>query len=240
MTSPFLAVPPSAWVASNELAFAIRDRHPVAPGHTLVVPRRPVATWFDASMEEQRALMALVDAVKVSLDSELAPDGYNVGWNAGAAAGQTIFHLHVHVIPRRAGDVVDPTGGVRNVIPGRGNYLSPRPLWIMVAGPYSSGAADAAARAANLAAMNRAALALARAGHVPVIGVNAALPLIELAAEPSAFDELMMPISLALADRCDACLRIGGPSHGADAEAARFRAAGKPVYLALADVPPAR
>jgi diadenosine tetraphosphate (Ap4A) HIT family hydrolase len=240
MSSPFLAVPPSEWVASNELAFAIRDRHPVAPGHTLVVPRRPVATWFDASVAEQGAMMALVDVVKVSLDAALAPDGYNVGWNVGAAAGQTVFHLHVHVIPRRAGDVADPTGGVRNVIPGRGNYLSRRPLWIMVAGPYSSGAADAAGRAANLAALNRAALALARAGHVPVVGVNAALPLIDLAAEPAAYDELMMPISLALADRCDACLRFGGPSDGADAEAARFRAAGKPVYLALADVPPAR
>lgn len=240
MSSPFLAVPPSAWVAANELAFAIRDRHPVVPGHTLVVPRRQVATWFDASVDEQRALMELVDVVKASLDAELAPDGYNVGWNAGAAAGQTVFHLHVHVIPRRLGDVADPTGGVRNVIPGRGNYLAPRRLWIMVAGPYSTGAADAAARAANLAALDGAALALARAGHVPIVGVNAALPLIELAASPTAFDELMMPLSLALADRCDACLRIGGSSHGADAEAARFRAAGKPVYLALADVPPAR
>jgi diadenosine tetraphosphate (Ap4A) HIT family hydrolase len=239
VSSPFLAVPSSEWVASNDLAFAIRDRYPVAPGHTLVVPRRGVATWFEASADEQRALMELVAVVKAGLDEQLAPDGYNVGWNVGEAAGQTVFHLHVHVIPRRRGDVADPTGGVRNVIPGRGNYRLPRPLWIMVSGPYTTGGADAAGRAANLAGMNRAALSLFQAGHVPVIGVNAALPVIN-AAGPTSFDDVMMPLSLALADRCDACLRIGGPSAGADAEADRFRATGKPVYLALADVPPAR
>jgi diadenosine tetraphosphate (Ap4A) HIT family hydrolase len=237
--SPFLAIPPASWVASNDLAFAIRDRHPVTPGHTLVVPRREVPTWFEATPDEQRALMELVAVVKAGLDAEQAPDGYNVGWNVGDAAGQTVFHLHVHVIPRRRGDVADPTGGVRSVIPGRGNYRAPRPLWIMVSGPYTSAGADAAGRAADLAAMNRAAASLFRAGHVPVIGVNAALPVIA-AAGPGGGDDVMLPLSLALADRCDACLRIGGPSDGADAEAARFRAVGKPVYLALADVPPAR
>ena len=107
----------------------------------------------------------------------------------------------------------------------------------MVSGPYTSGGADARGRAANLAQMNRAALALFRAGHVPVIGVNMALPVIEAAGE-NAFEEIMMPLSLALADRCDACLRIGGPSKGADDEAERFRARGLPVYIRLEDVPP--
>lgn len=111
-------------------------------------------------------------------------------------------------------------------------------MWIMVAGPYSSGGADAALRAARLAALNEAALALFRAGHVPVIGVNMALPVIA-AAGPESYDAIMMPLSLALAERCDACLRVGGPSAGADAEAARFAAAGKPVYRALDEVPPA-
>jgi len=112
-------------------------------------------------------------------------------------------------------------------------------MWIMVSGPYTSGGADAARRQENLAAMNRAALALFRAGHVPVIGVNLALPVIA-AASGDVFDEVMMPLSLALAERCDACLRMGGPSRGADDEAARFRAAGKPVYERLEDVPPGR
>lgn len=127
--SPFLRLPRTAWVAENELAFAIRDAFPVSPGHTLVVPKRAVATWFDASADEQRALMELVDVVKRDLDAQLPrPDGYNVGFNAGTAAGQTVMHLHVHVIPRYTGDVEDPRGGVRHVIPGKGNYLRGAPL----------------------------------------------------------------------------------------------------------------
>jgi hypothetical protein len=111
-------------------------------------------------------------------------------------------------------------------------------MWIMVAGPYTSGGADAATRAKRLAEMNRAALALFRLGHVPVIGVNMALPVIA-AAEGDAFEEVMMPLSLALTGRCDAVLRIGGPSAGADAELACFAASGKPVFRSLAEVPPA-
>ncbi|BBK36394.1 hypothetical protein STAQ_14720 [Allostella sp. ATCC 35155] len=111
-------------------------------------------------------------------------------------------------------------------------------MWIMVAGPYRSGAADEAARAENLRILNEAAVALLRAGHVPVIGVNMALPMIAAAgADDRAYREIMMPLSLALAERCDACLRIGGPSRGADDEVERFRAAGRPVYRALAEVP---
>ena len=123
MTSPFLEIPESEWVASNTLAFAVRDKYPVSEGHTLVIPRRLVETWFDASAEEQRAIFELVDAVKAQLDRELHPDGYNVGFNAGVAAGQTVMHLHVHVIPRYRNDMDDPRGGVRHVIPSKGNYL---------------------------------------------------------------------------------------------------------------------
>jgi superfamily II DNA or RNA helicase/diadenosine tetraphosphate (Ap4A) HIT family hydrolase len=122
MTSPFLSMPATEWIASNALAFAIRDRFPVTPGHTLVVPRREVATWFEATREEQLAVLDLVDEVKRKLDQELRPHGYNVGFNAGEAAGQTVMHLHVHVIPRFAGDMDDPRGGVRHVIPWKGNY----------------------------------------------------------------------------------------------------------------------
>jgi hypothetical protein len=107
----------------------------------------------------------------------------------------------------------------------------------MIAAPYTSGGADAALRAARLAEMNHAALALLRLGHVPVIGVNMALPIIA-AAEGDVFDEVMMPISLALAERCDAVLRLGGASQGADQEVARFTQAGKQVFHTLADIPP--
>ena len=129
--SPFLAVPASEWLAANDSAFAIADRFPVSPGHALVITRRVVATWWEATAAERADILALVEEVKHRLDAELRPDGYNVGFNSGAAAGQTVGHLHIHVIPRYRGDVPDPRGGVRHVIPGRGNYLLP------VAEPYA-------------------------------------------------------------------------------------------------------
>jgi len=110
-------------------------------------------------------------------------------------------------------------------------------MWIMIAAPYTSGGADAVLRAARLAEMNQAALAILRLGHVPVIGVNMALPIIA-AAEGDVFEEVMMPISLALAVRCDAVLRLGGSSQGADQEVVHFTQAGKPVFRTLADIPP--
>ena len=120
--SVFLDMPRSRWVAHNELAFAISDGFPVGPGHTLVIPRRVVPTWFEASRDEQLAMLDLVDEVKGVLDAQLQPDGYNVGFNAGAAAGQTVMHLHMHVIPRFAGDAEDPRGGVRWVLPKHAAY----------------------------------------------------------------------------------------------------------------------
>jgi superfamily II DNA or RNA helicase/diadenosine tetraphosphate (Ap4A) HIT family hydrolase/SOS-response transcriptional repressor LexA len=121
--SVFLEVPEAAWVCANDLAFAFRDRFPVSPGHTLIVTRRVTPDWFSATDDEQRAVLSLIAEVKQRLDNELAPDGYNVGFNAGAAAGQTVMHLHVHVIPRFRGDMDDPRGGVRHVVPSKGNYL---------------------------------------------------------------------------------------------------------------------
>jgi hypothetical protein len=108
----------------------------------------------------------------------------------------------------------------------------------MVAGPYRSGAVDAVGRAANLRGLNDAALAVFRRGHVPMVGVNLALPIIEVAGA-DCFDEIMMPFSLAAAERCDAVLRTGGPSGGADAEVARFRARGLPVYRSVEEIPEA-
>lgn len=111
-------------------------------------------------------------------------------------------------------------------------------MWIMIAGPYLAGARTAGDRAANLRKLNEAALAVFEKGHVPVIGVNMALPVIE-AAGADRFDEIMMPVSLALAHRCDAILSVGGPSGGADAEVAAFAAAGKPVWRRIEELPQA-
>jgi superfamily II DNA or RNA helicase/diadenosine tetraphosphate (Ap4A) HIT family hydrolase/HKD family nuclease len=124
--SPFLAVSPSEWLVANRSGFVIADRFPVSPGHSLVVPRRLIANWWEATDQERADIFALVDEVKRQLDVELQPDGYNVGFNAGAAAGQTVGHLHIHVIPRYRGDMPDPRGGVRHVIPSKGNYLQPQ------------------------------------------------------------------------------------------------------------------
>ena len=133
-TSPFLDLPASAHLHRNDLAFAIRDRFPVSPGHTLVVPFRLVPQWWDATPAEQAAILELVDRVRAELlDDHLRasalpgvprPDGFNVGFNAGAAAGQTVEHLHMHVIPRYRGDMADPRGGIRHAIPAKGNYLA--------------------------------------------------------------------------------------------------------------------
>lgn len=120
-----------------DLAFARRDAFPVSPGHTLIVPRRHVASWFDATPEERSAMLGLLDDVKAALDRDLRPAGYNVGFNLGDAGGQTVMHLHLHVIPRFPGDVDDPRGGVRLVIPERGNYRRPGHI------PRAMGARDA-------------------------------------------------------------------------------------------------
>ena len=112
----------------------------------------------------------------------------------------------------------------------------PRRMWIMVAGPYRSGAASEAERADNLRDMNRLAWAVVQRGHVPVIGVNLALPVIEAAGQEH-YDELMTPLSLAAAERCDAVLRVGGPSPGADEEVERIRRHGGPVYTSVEQIP---
>ena len=111
-------------------------------------------------------------------------------------------------------------------------------MWVMISGPYRAGSKTEADRQANLDAMNRAAYEVFRLGHVPVIGVNMALPIISVMGADR-YDEIMMPVSLALVDRCDACLRIGGPSKGADDEMEQFRTAGKPVYRRLEEIPAA-
>jgi diadenosine tetraphosphate (Ap4A) HIT family hydrolase len=111
-------------VLSNELVFGCLDKNPVTQGHLLLLPRRHVMSWFDATVVERMALLALADEARHWLEQRFSPDGYNLGVNVGATAGQTIPHLHMHLIPRYAGDCADPRGGVRGVIPGRQWYPS--------------------------------------------------------------------------------------------------------------------
>ena len=108
----------------NPLAVAFNDRYPVNPGHTLIVPRRHVDDFFTLTEDEQVAIWSLLPPLKEVLAREFGPAGYNVGLNAGAAAGQTVPHVHVHVIPRYPGDVPDPRGGVRWIVPDRADYWS--------------------------------------------------------------------------------------------------------------------
>jgi superfamily II DNA or RNA helicase/diadenosine tetraphosphate (Ap4A) HIT family hydrolase len=112
---------------SSPLVLAIWDQFPVSSGHALIIPRRHCETWFDANPQEQAEIMATVAIVRQMITESLHPDGFNIGMNVGTTAGQTIPHLHVHLIPRYRGDVADPTGGVRSVIPGKANYLKGAP-----------------------------------------------------------------------------------------------------------------
>jgi len=110
-------------LAETALAYAIFDRYPASPGHTLIIPRQHTADYFALPPEVKRACWQLVDRVKEILAERFKPAGFNIGVNVGRVAGQTVPHVHIHLIPRYAGDVPDPTGGVRHVIPGKGNYL---------------------------------------------------------------------------------------------------------------------
>ena len=108
--------------AENDLAFAIFDGFPVNPGHVLVIPKRHVANYFELTTEEVLAIRDLLQRMKTEVDAKFHPDGYNIGVNVGADAGQSIFHVHVHLIPRYKGDVKNPRGGVRGVIPAKQSY----------------------------------------------------------------------------------------------------------------------
>lgn len=119
---PFCHLSDRLILAESEHAMAIEDAYPVSPGHALVLPRRHLLDLFDLKPDELAEIFALVGQIKRQLAMALSPEGFNVGVNIGKAAGQTILHAHVHVIPRYQGDVSEPLGGVRNVIPGRGRY----------------------------------------------------------------------------------------------------------------------
>ena len=121
---PFCTPPADRILFEGSRVFALWDGYPVSPGHALIIPRRHVPSLFEATPEEQEELMAALTIVRARV-LQAHPDtaGFNIGINDGRAAGQTIDHLHIHLIPRYAGDHPDPTGGVRHVIPEKANYL---------------------------------------------------------------------------------------------------------------------
>lgn len=106
----------------NELAYAIADTTPVNPGHLLIIPKRHVSDFFHTTVAEKNSLFSLLDDARCYLEGEHAPDGFNIGINIGVVAGQTIFHVHLHLIPRYKGDTSNPRGGVRGVIPAKQSY----------------------------------------------------------------------------------------------------------------------
>ena len=109
-------------LAETKLSCAFLDRFPVSKGHSLVIPKRHVASLWEMTTEEYADAFSLVKQIKDLIQREFKPDGFNIGVNCGEAAGQSIFHAHIHLIPRYTGDVESPRGGIRNIIPGKGNY----------------------------------------------------------------------------------------------------------------------
>jgi diadenosine tetraphosphate (Ap4A) HIT family hydrolase len=119
---PFCSLEPSRKWLVNDHAIAFPDAYPVTDGHTLVISRKHVSSIYELTADEQAAVWSLVAEVRERLLIGLKPDGFNIGVNDGLAAGQTVEHAHVHVIPRRKGDVTDPRGGIRWIVDEKANY----------------------------------------------------------------------------------------------------------------------
>jgi len=115
-------VEPGRVLDENQLALALFDSFPVSPGHSLVVSRRHISGFFDLSAAEVEAVFELLFQIRTRLENEYHPSGFNIGINVGPAAGQTVMHAHVHLVPRFVGDVTEPRGGIRNIIPGKRPY----------------------------------------------------------------------------------------------------------------------
>jgi diadenosine tetraphosphate (Ap4A) HIT family hydrolase len=122
MNCIFCNLPSIRIAAENELALLFDDAYPVSPGHCLVIPRRHVSSWFEITSQEQVAMLELLVCARQRVEQTYHPSGYNIGINDGPAAGQTVPHLHMHLIPRYLGDQIDPRGGVRFVIPEKAKY----------------------------------------------------------------------------------------------------------------------
>jgi diadenosine tetraphosphate (Ap4A) HIT family hydrolase len=125
-TCPFCTLKTKRIFTLNAHALAILDGFPISPGHALIIPKRHIASLFEATREERESLFDLMEQVKTKLHEKYNPDGYNIGINDGAVAGQTVMHLHIHLIPRFVGDQPDPRGGVRWIFPEKADYWSNR------------------------------------------------------------------------------------------------------------------
>ncbi len=121
-TCPFCTPDPNRIFHESDLILGLWDNYPSSPGHALLIPRRHIATWPNATHAEQQALTAAISSAIRAITVDHNPDGYNIGINVGEAAGQTVAHLHLHVIPRYRGDMPDPRGGVRWVLPDTAPY----------------------------------------------------------------------------------------------------------------------
>jgi len=119
---PFCNLVRDEILIDRSLAVARRDTYPVSDGHTLIIPRRHVVSFFDTTEDERRAMLQLLVEAKALLDRAHRPDGYNIGINDGQAAGQTVMHLHIHLVPRYRGDKADPRGGIRALFPEKAAY----------------------------------------------------------------------------------------------------------------------
>lgn len=119
---PFCQPDPSEIAVQNQICYARYDRYPVTKGHLLIIPFRHVADFFDLTESERTAVLELLWQCRSRLAEALHPDGFNVGVNVGQPAGQTVMHVHVHLIPRYSGDMERPEGGVRGVIPEKRIY----------------------------------------------------------------------------------------------------------------------
>lgn len=123
---PFCTLPEARIIDDAQYGVVIRDGFPISKGHTLIIPKRHIGSFFELQPDEQADLLALLGRAKGVLDQEFAPQGFNIGINDGPAAGQTVPHLHIHLIPRYEGDQTDPRGGVRWIIPDKADYWSQR------------------------------------------------------------------------------------------------------------------
>jgi diadenosine tetraphosphate (Ap4A) HIT family hydrolase len=119
---PFCTLPPERIIQQNEHTVLILDAYPVSQGHSLIIPKKHVASWFDITATERDSMISLLDLAKEKITSASSPDGFNIGINDGPAAGQTVPHLHMHLIPRYTHDQPDPRGGIRWVIPEKAKY----------------------------------------------------------------------------------------------------------------------
>lgn len=119
---PFCPPDASRVLHDDELVFVLRDGFPVSPGHVLVIPHRHVGSFFETTPAERHAILDAIEIARRAVEKEHHPDGWNIGINDGAAAGQTVPHLHVHLIPRYKGDRPDPRGGVRWILPEKADY----------------------------------------------------------------------------------------------------------------------